>query len=363
MSDDERDRAESSECLQFAFSELRERLLKEMQLLVDVEVEKLRQELLRKEAQAQAQLEKHLLVEEKLAAVELRDSALERERMTMAGPAQMADILDLNVGGEVCCMASRATLCLKEDSMIASMFSGRWDDTLARDSEGRFFVDAPPDLFLPLLDFLRQQRLEKEPLSPAERPLLPEGRAWAFAQLLRYYGVHDLVYPDGGSVYLTSACRWELEYGHCCISEDGLTASAEDRGFQWSCAATFPCGGVPGQKDTMWVFDVTKTKRGKAWWADSLAFAVRSAEAPKQEFTRFSEELVTFRNYFAPAQQTSLRVEAVVRDGSLTVRAGEHEVSSKILPTEMATKPFRLVVALSRPCFQVRLKEAQSLID
>ena len=35
------------------------------------------------------------------------------------------------------------------------MFGGRWDDSLPKAKDGSFFIDRKPELFLPLLDFLR----------------------------------------------------------------------------------------------------------------------------------------------------------------------------------------------------------------
>lgn len=39
--------------------------------------------------------------------------------------------------------------------MLASKFSGRWDESLEKTPEGRFFIDQSIDLFLPLIDYLR----------------------------------------------------------------------------------------------------------------------------------------------------------------------------------------------------------------
>ena len=63
------------------------------------------------------------------------------------------DVLSLNVGGthlDVC----RGTLtCMP--SLLATKYSGEWDDSLIRDASGRFFVDEEPELFVSVVNYLR----------------------------------------------------------------------------------------------------------------------------------------------------------------------------------------------------------------
>ena len=46
------------------------------------------------------------------------------------------DMVELNVGGQAL-SATRSTLVQIEGSLLAAMFSGRWDRGLKRDSAGR----------------------------------------------------------------------------------------------------------------------------------------------------------------------------------------------------------------------------------
>ena len=73
------------------------------------------------------------------------------------------DIIDLNVGGQKL-STTRSTLCLVEGSLLASMFSGRWEDSLKRDKDGAVFFDFNPQHFALILDYLRQ----KENCEPSE---------------------------------------------------------------------------------------------------------------------------------------------------------------------------------------------------
>ena len=55
-------------------------------------------------------------------------------------PEGCSEVLHLNVGGDLTAVLRR-TLTSVEGSMLASRFSGRWDDSLERDRDGNFFID------------------------------------------------------------------------------------------------------------------------------------------------------------------------------------------------------------------------------
>jgi len=57
--------------------------------------------------------------------------------------ASASPILNLNVGGEKI-STSRATLTLAEGSLLATMFSGKWEDKLMKDANGCIFLDYDP---------------------------------------------------------------------------------------------------------------------------------------------------------------------------------------------------------------------------
>lgn len=114
----------------------------------------------------------------------------------MSQGRSMRDVLRLNVAGEAECAVLRSTLCIVEDSMLCSRFSGRWDDSLEKDDQGRFFIDFAANLFLPLLDFLRQKAIEDPyPSSWSGDPPLPkvpEDKLQDFNRMAKYYGVDVL---------------------------------------------------------------------------------------------------------------------------------------------------------------------------
>jgi BTB/POZ domain len=110
------------------------------------------------------------------------------------------DVLHLNVGGSKHIAVLRSTLTFVEGSMLATRFSGRWDDSLEKDGDGNFFIDQPPDLFIPMIEFL--QCKTKETLHHLNIPFPTVGdfggsfdRFTKFANMVEFYGMTNVVLP------------------------------------------------------------------------------------------------------------------------------------------------------------------------
>ncbi|CAB4031367.1 SH3KBP1-binding 1 [Paramuricea clavata] len=103
------------------------------------------------------------------------------------------DIIELNVGGHKL-TTKRSTLCQVEGSLLASMFSGRWEDSLQRDKDGAIFFDFNPQYFVVILDYLRAKKIAT-PENPATLPKVPEDQAKNFNNLLEYLGLSDEIMP------------------------------------------------------------------------------------------------------------------------------------------------------------------------
>jgi hypothetical protein len=87
--------------------------------------------------------------------------------------ASGSDVLTLNVGGKETVQTLRSTLTIVPGSKLAEMFSGRWDKSLPKDKDGNFFIDRMPEIFCPLLDFLRDLSTETLPDWEAIPPVTP----------------------------------------------------------------------------------------------------------------------------------------------------------------------------------------------
>ena len=104
------------------------------------------------------------------------------------------DMIHLNVGGQKF-TTKRSTLCQVEGSLLASMFSGRWEDGLERDQDGAVFFDFSPQYFGFILDSLRAKKIAT-PENPASMPKVPEDQVKNFNNLVEYLGLcQDEIVP------------------------------------------------------------------------------------------------------------------------------------------------------------------------
>ena len=99
------------------------------------------------------------------------------------------DIINLNVGGTKL-TTLRSTLCQVEDSFLATMFSGRWEDNIKRDKDGAVFFDFNPQHFILILDYLRVKKIAT-PENPPSFPKVPEDQEKNFNSLLQYLGLSN----------------------------------------------------------------------------------------------------------------------------------------------------------------------------
>jgi hypothetical protein len=128
-------------------------------------------------AKMKAELDAYNAEKQKMKAVEVSDN----------------DIIELNVGGHKL-TTKRSTLCQVEGSLLASMFSGRWEDSLERDKDGAIFFDFNPQYFLVILEYLRAKKIAT-PENPAPLPKVAEEQAESFNNLLEYLGLSDEIVP------------------------------------------------------------------------------------------------------------------------------------------------------------------------
>ncbi|ELT93609.1 hypothetical protein CAPTEDRAFT_65092, partial [Capitella teleta] len=77
---------------------------------------------------------------------------------------EIPNLVALNVGGYRY-MTRLSTLCKYQDSMLASMFSGR--HRLDKDSQGYYFIDSNGSMFVHILEYLRNDTLPPNNLAAA----------------------------------------------------------------------------------------------------------------------------------------------------------------------------------------------------
>ena len=129
---------------------------------------------------------------EELEALTKERESLEEEKQKMLSfDVDDGEIIDINVGGELIIQANRGTLCQVEGSLFSSIFSGRWEGSVQRDSQNRIFLDHDPEMLRIIINFLRLKRIE-DPSEPLVPPQPPKGKGQAFRCLLAYFGLGSL---------------------------------------------------------------------------------------------------------------------------------------------------------------------------
>eukprot|EP00811_Abedinium_folium_P006489 NODE_15981_length_1018_cov_10.794613.p1 GENE.NODE_15981_length_1018_cov_10.794613~~NODE_15981_length_1018_cov_10.794613.p1 ORF type:complete len:263 (-),score=71.33 NODE_15981_length_1018_cov_10.794613:228-1016(-) len=111
---------------------------------------------------------------------------------TLSKPAE--DVIVVNAGG-MKFEAQRSTLCTVEGSMLAAMFSGRWDSGLSFDANGAVQLDVSARVFEAVLSHLRALKLD--PLARA--PLVCasiKGEMNAFCEFMMMGFESGLPLPD-----------------------------------------------------------------------------------------------------------------------------------------------------------------------
>lgn len=130
----------------------------------------------------------------------LEQQRFERSRRLALGESSQQkpdDVFILNVGGDAVVQVLRSTLTVFQGSHLANMFCGRWERSLPRDSQGRIFLDCRAEVAVPLLEYLRQCRLEcgisgshvNVPVPIFDHPAATE----EFHRLLKYFDLERFV--------------------------------------------------------------------------------------------------------------------------------------------------------------------------
>ena len=134
-------------------------------------------------------------VGKELKDLEEKRAKLDKERQTFADEkaalhdlnAKPNDILEINAGGRTF-TTKRATLTLEEGSLLAAMFSGRWEKSLETDKHGNIFLNIDADCFAQVLHHLLVWELTGEQTNWHKVPA-PEGKSVYFRAMLKYFAL------------------------------------------------------------------------------------------------------------------------------------------------------------------------------
>lgn len=130
---------------------------------------------------------KQTQLEEREAELQCREERLEEQIRPLR--ERSSDVLHLNIAGERQQSVRRSTLCQVPGSMLATQFSGRWDEG-GKDQDGRLFINFPPDIFLPLLDFLREKEIDMaDRRNPLAAPAVSDEKSSDFLHMTEFLGI------------------------------------------------------------------------------------------------------------------------------------------------------------------------------
>eukprot|EP01026_Neomeris_dumetosa_P059384 TRINITY_DN5547_c0_g1_i2.p1 TRINITY_DN5547_c0_g1~~TRINITY_DN5547_c0_g1_i2.p1 ORF type:complete len:302 (-),score=29.79 TRINITY_DN5547_c0_g1_i2:386-1291(-) len=108
-------------------------------------------------------------------------------------------IVELNVGGSLV-TTCRSTLCLMEGSKLAHMFGS--DDrfkSLLRDGQDRVFLDYDPDVFIPIINYLRRRKI----CGRTEPPSIPQSKRSSFDELVVELGLQAYLWVPANIFHVT----------------------------------------------------------------------------------------------------------------------------------------------------------------
>ena len=126
------------------------------------------------------------------------------------------DRVEVNAGGKIM-VAKRSTLTHMKGTRLEALFSGRWDDKLARDSQGRIFLDVNPTCFRAIIDYLNEMMISSED-SPPSPPSVDDEHKHILQYQLELFGLVPTVeLPD--SNIINNNGHWKIL--HDWLKEDG----------------------------------------------------------------------------------------------------------------------------------------------
>jgi hypothetical protein len=124
------------------------------------------------------------MLKERYNQLEEAEKKLENEKEKFDAAHKMIetfkDPIKLNIGGKIF-MTSKSTL-LKEESMLAAMFSGRHE--LQKGDDGAYFIDRDPKHFGKILNFLRDGEFELNDNEVERKEMLREAEYYSLIALL-----------------------------------------------------------------------------------------------------------------------------------------------------------------------------------
>jgi hypothetical protein len=183
------------------------------------------------------------------------------ELVSRNGSGKVKDKLKLNVGG-ASITTRRSTLMLFPESKLAALVAGHWEGLLLRDRNNRIFIDANPDCFRKLVEFLNDRKLAG-PNEPFEVPAVPNELVPTMDRMLVHFGFDHLFEQqqdkDANKAVVAGepktvenatepAAKRQKEKETSIVIEDGKTLNLPPRTVDHIITATYGVLGQPAKE-------------------------------------------------------------------------------------------------------------------
>jgi len=185
--------------------------------------------------------ERQKRLEEREEELRKEREAFDKDRLVVYNGTRPSDVLNINIGGTVTSVLRR-TLTSIPGSMLASKFSGRWDDSIDRDEKGNFFINQDYNMFWYVIQHLRNLDNWGNTCL-VNSPVIRKDEKFStldFYGMIQYYGLTDAFYP----VWLK-------------IHKNGSTRNRSSRSFNKKELTTLTLNPVGGHRRRIQTYEVT----------------------------------------------------------------------------------------------------------
>mmetsp|Transcript_43239 Transcript_43239/g.90853 ORF Transcript_43239/g.90853 Transcript_43239/m.90853 type:complete len:233 (-) Transcript_43239:515-1213(-) len=128
------------------------------------------------------------------------------------------DLVEVDAGGKIIA-AKRSTLTQLTGTRMEGLFSGRWDETVLKDRQGRIFLDVNPLCFQAIVDYLNEKLISSEDNPPA-LPTIDTEYTQILKHQLELFGLSSVPMvemPDSNIIkdesHVTQLHDWLMEDG------------------------------------------------------------------------------------------------------------------------------------------------------
>ena len=149
-----------------------------------------------------------------------------------------------------------------DGSLLSSMFSGRWEGSLDRDSSGRYFLDFEPYCFQQILTFLQCRALMTAHAHEIAAPVIAGDKGAAFRCLVDYLGLgHELSSTVSCTPIMDESCHFTA------VSDNAFVSKTMADGHWVDCASVWKDSALGTQHSIGTALSMPNMSAGHIYYA------------------------------------------------------------------------------------------------